>query len=182
MMKISDVYIPTEGDVGYGDKNTVHSYMPVYDELLAPYEHTKATILEIGVAHGHSVKMLHSYFQQATVVGVDINLSHANISLSRLTLIEGDASQVETFKDVNNLDVVIDDGSHRPDHQLATFKILWNKMNKGGIYVIEDIENITSFAKLLLDDPFTRDIAFDVYDLRQEKNRYDDVLVVAYKQ
>ena len=181
-MKISDLYVPTKGDVGYGDKDTVHSYMPIYDELLAPYESTKATVLEIGVAHGHSVKMLHDYFLQANIVGVDIDLTNAKLNLPRLSLIKGDASLAETFSSVSNLDVVIDDGSHKPEHQLATFKILWNKLNKGAIYVIEDIENLTSFAKLLLDDPFTRDIPFDVYDLRDVKKRYDDVLIVAYKQ
>ena len=37
-------------------------------------------------------------------------------------------------------DVIIDDGSHVPEHQLLTLKILWNSLKESGVYIIEDIE------------------------------------------
>ena len=42
------------------------------------------------------------------------------------------------------MDVIVDDGSHYPRHQIASFEYLFEKMLKpGGIYVVEDIQ--TSF-------------------------------------
>jgi hypothetical protein len=37
-------------------------------------------------------------------------------------------------------DIIIDDGSHDPKHQLITFEHLFSNLKPGGIYIIEDIE------------------------------------------
>ena len=43
-------------------------------------------------------------------------------------------------------DVILDDGSHVPEHQLLSFNYLFeNCLNDGGVYIIEDIE--TSYWK-----------------------------------
>jgi hypothetical protein len=40
-----------------------------------------------------------------------------------------------------DLDVIIDDGSHHPAHQLISFKYLFrNGLKPGGVYIIEDTE------------------------------------------
>jgi len=42
---------------------------------------------------------------------------------------------------IGECDIIIDDGSHVPEHQINTFNFLFDKMLKnGGIYIIEDIE------------------------------------------
>ena len=37
-------------------------------------------------------------------------------------------------------DIVIDDGSHVPAHNIISFEVLWKNVRPGGIYVVEDIE------------------------------------------
>lgn len=37
-------------------------------------------------------------------------------------------------------DIVIDDGSHVPAHNVISFEALWKNLRPGGIYVVEDIE------------------------------------------
>lgn len=38
---------------------------------------------------------------------------------------------------IGNFDMIVDDGSHDPGHQLATLTALWPTIEPGGIYVIE---------------------------------------------
>ena len=39
-----------------------------------------------------------------------------------------------------NFDVIIDDGSHLPSHQVISFEALWKSVVPGGQYIVEDIE------------------------------------------
>merc|ERR1712029_878213 len=39
-----------------------------------------------------------------------------------------------------NFDIIIDDGSHVPNHQLVSFETLWPSIKPGGMYIVEDIE------------------------------------------
>lgn len=56
----------------------------------------------------------------------------------------GDQGQPATLlaaeKAAGPFDVIIDDGSHRSDHMIATFRALFPKLRAGGIYFIEDLE------------------------------------------
>lgn len=183
-MKFSDYYIPTHGDVGYGDKGTVHSYLDSYDSLFAPYANTTKNILEIGVCRGHSISMLGKYFSSASIIGIDI-YTHLIDSLedpnNNIQIIKGDATQAKVLEPINNLEIVIDDGSHRLTDQITSFKLLWPKIVEGGLYVIEDIANITAFKRYIEQDTTFDSIDYELIDLRSIKNRYDDVLFVAHK-
>lgn len=39
-----------------------------------------------------------------------------------------------------NFDIIIDDGSHWPQHQIISFETLWKAVKPGGMYIVEDIE------------------------------------------
>ena len=45
-----------------------------------------------------------------------------------------------------NFDVIIDDGSHLPSHQVISFEALWKSVVPGGQYIVEDTE--TSYWKV----------------------------------
>ena len=36
-------------------------------------------------------------------------------------------------------DIVIDDGSHAPAHQVASLTALWPHVKVGGVYLVEDL-------------------------------------------
>ena len=60
----------------------------------------------------------------------------------------GDQSDVafleEVARDVGPFDVIIDDGSHHPEHHLISLGALFGHLRDGGLYVIEDLASCFS--------------------------------------
>src|SRR5262249_51417609 len=60
------------------------------------------------------------------------------------SIIIGDQSDRSFWRRVRNevppLDVIIDDGSHQPDHQIISLEELLPHLRLGGVYLCEDIE------------------------------------------
>jgi hypothetical protein len=48
--------------------------------------------------------------------------------------------QLRNFLCERDVAVILDDGSHIPEHQLITFNMLFGVLREGGVYVIEDIK------------------------------------------
>ena len=60
-------------NTSYGtDKNTSHSYGPVYEKIFSPIKDSTKSILEIGFDSGISLQVYSEYFQNATIYGIDI--------------------------------------------------------------------------------------------------------------
>ena len=53
------------------DKNTSHSYLPLYDKLLISKKETAKNVLEVGICEGGSIKLWSDYFTNANVYGLD---------------------------------------------------------------------------------------------------------------
>ena len=180
MKTLQEIYVNYQNtnSGGHGDKGTSHTYIDEYAHLLEPYRTKNSTIMEIGVAHGESLQMWNEYFTDVKIYGVDITFQDAAhlIGDPAYTLIEEDASSEAILKYLNGVvfDVIIDDGSHKFEHQVASFNLLKNKMNAGGIYVIEDIldldNNIENFKALHNN--------CTIIDNRYKRNLYADVLIV----
>jgi SAM-dependent methyltransferase len=121
-------------------------YIPVYEaEFHAHLEQgAPVTLLEIGVQNGGSLEIWHKLLPPSSrIVGLDIDERCRDLKLSEgIELHIGDA----TKKDFINLalgetrfDFIIDDGSHRPEHVIASFELLFERLKPGGIYVVEDL-------------------------------------------
>ena len=54
------------------DKNTTHSYLPLYQQLLKKKKESAKNILEVGIDRGGSIKLWSDYFTNAKVYGIDI--------------------------------------------------------------------------------------------------------------
>lgn len=144
------------------DKSSHHGYDRYYDHLLGPLRNKNVKLVEIGVEKGKSLRTWQLYFgAKANIYGIgygnfqvskyedcsdakDTTVARANDG-QICKIYKGDQSDVD-FLDyfVNatggDYDVLIDDGSHVPSHQLISFERLWPHIKPGGIYVIEDIE------------------------------------------
>lgn len=158
-----------------GDKGTLHSYIDYYEGLFENDMRDRAkSVVEIGVHTGHSIAMFDEYFYNADVVGIELNQRRIDLSLTgNCDIIIGDATQEKTFEGIDNIDVVIDDGSHKLEHQLKTFEILFPRMNKNGIYCIEDILDFDKDKETLLNlHP-----RHEVHDGREKTNNPSDVIV-----
>jgi SAM-dependent methyltransferase len=156
-----------------GDKGTQHSYIELYGEYIQP---GIESLLEIGVWEGQSLAMWQEYLPGTRVVGLDIDLSRLRYEVDARSC---DATNRESVDDAlanEMFDVIIDDGSHRVHHQIESFNILWTRVKPGGHYFIEDIAGPDALRVLMeaLDKARTE---YAVYDMRANKNRFDDILV-----
>lgn len=171
---------------GWPDKDTVHTYIDAYEEILKPYRETAHSVLEIGLFSGQSLRMWEQYFL-GEVYGIDCDelpcggLQDLRPMIAERThniiIMDGTKkSDIEkNFKGVK-FDVIIDDGSHQLEHQLESYNHFKSHIAKGGIYIIEDIQAIDKNKDLFLQLDDKKNI--EILDRRSLKNRYDDVLVV----
>jgi hypothetical protein len=90
--------------------------------------------------------MWQKYFPRGKIVGLDVNdASHLNSERVQTYVVDqGSRNDLEQFVlTVRNIlfDVIVDDGSHRPDHQQLTLGLLFPLLKVGGLYFIEDLTN-----------------------------------------
>lgn len=162
-------------DIGCNDKDGIHTYVETYDKLFAPFQKC-CSIMEIGLALGHSIDLFDEYFDNSEITGVDISVIFKRDKYrNNVEIIEADATKIaflEKIKD-KTFDIVIDDGSHMTIDQLNTFKMLKGKMKKGGVYIIEDI--------LALDQERSKFVELhdncEIIDMR-DTGRFDNVLIL----
>lgn len=120
-----------------------HSYIPVYEELFAPLRYREdIQLLEVGVDSGNSLRLWAEYFPSAYIFGIDITPSEiAHPRVKTYTSPQEEPSVAWPFTD-EQLDVIIDDAGHFPDHQRACQAHLWPKLKPGGLYIIEDLPDV----------------------------------------
>lgn len=173
---------------GYGsDKGSVHSYLPLYEQILEPYRETAMKVLEIGIFKGASLLMWEQYFTQAKVHGIDCSETPINGMADLRPLIEegthnihimDGTSEEQIDKEFGNtkFNIVIDDSSHDLTAQLQTINIFKNRLAENGMIILEDLQDIDKDRWIF--DAMSSEFLVDIIDLRKEKFRYDDVLII----
>jgi hypothetical protein len=138
-----------------------HNYTDVYDAYLSRLRDESITLLEIGLGvdgpnwkaniaqgrnaqGGASMRMWYRYFSRARILGADVNPAEFldNDRIRTGIVDQGDPEQLRGFlaqAGVERVDVIIDDGSHRPDHQQITLTTLLPYLVSGGMYFVEDL-------------------------------------------
>lgn len=125
------------------DKLNHHGYHRIYPWFLGHFINKPVNLLEIGIHQTDSIKLWRSYFNEVSIYGIDINPKEFDDpSVKIFQVDQSKESQLTEFVNTVNVefDIIIDDGSHVPDHQKLTLKKLWNLLKPGGVYIIEDIE------------------------------------------
>jgi 2-polyprenyl-3-methyl-5-hydroxy-6-metoxy-1,4-benzoquinol methylase len=99
---------------------------------------------------GGSLDMYRDFFrnQELEIVGVDIDPECRSFAQPGVTIEIGDQED-RTFWDgfVSRhapFDIIIDDGGHTVQQQVATIECLFNHVNPGGLYIVEDILGVTN--------------------------------------
>jgi hypothetical protein len=119
-----------------------HNYLAAYWKHLGPIREKSQVVVEIGVQTDRSVKMWKEFFPNATIFGFDIDEKCTEFIDNRIQLIIGDQSQKGDLQKLLDktgpIDVVIDDGSHVPNHQIKTLEFLFPHLRPWGVYAIED--------------------------------------------
>ena len=176
---------------GGTDKASYHSYDVYYSEILKNYLNKDITLMEVGVQYGGSALLLNDLFPEAKMVFVDnVNLIHERIfglmDKERYELIINDAFN-ETFieslqkKYVEGFDVIIEDGPHTLESQIFAIKHYSKLLKSGGVLIIEDIQKY-EYCDIIINSIDKNDFeSVEIVDLRPNKNRYDDILIVLKK-
>ena len=153
----------------YKTDKVTHGFIDVYDKEFSKFRHESFNILEIGVFFGASIKMWDEYFSKANVFGLDTfegkqgngkvfanpdkyynewmmskNNDNSSNKIHLMKLDQSNADDLEKFVKYCNernikFKIIIDDGSHLMKDQQLSFFHLFELVEEGGIYVMEDI-------------------------------------------
>jgi hypothetical protein len=173
------------------DKNTTHSYLDCYEKLFNHIRNKANNILEIGIYSGGSIKLWYDYFQNATIYGIDINDENSvwydvknRNRIKLLTSCDGYSpiTFINNFVSKNiRFDAIIDDGPHTLESMQIFISLYSVLLTDDGVLVIEDIQDMEWIDKLKEIVPDNLKKYIEIYDLRNVKNRYDDVMFVINK-
>lgn len=173
------------------DKNTLHSYLDTYEKTLNKIKNSAKNVLEIGISKGGSIKLWHDYFINATIYGTDIMHSDEMYSeiknKNRIKLITSTNAYDEKivkehFVDKNiKFDMILDDGPHRLENQCFFAKHYSQLLSDNGILIIEDVQGMNWVPDIINSFPENLRSNVEVIDLRSNKNRYDDILIILDK-
>jgi len=140
-----------------------NGYSSLYTALFTHLKDAPISLLEMGIGTmvpgaassmkgyapdsyepGASLRAWRGFFPNGQIHGIDIQ-PDCLFKEERITTHHCDSTQefhVRAWRQLNptlEFDIVIDDGSHWAEHQLATLKHLWPLLKPGGYYVIEDV-------------------------------------------
>ena len=149
----SDVSAPRPGVRSYFDEHAqpgsryitkYTNFFDIYDRYLESMRDRPIRMIEIGVQHGGSLQMWKRYLHpDSLIIGIDIYAACKKYEEEGIRVFIGDQSDAaflaSVIAEVGQVDFVLDDGSHIPRHQIASFEYLFRHgLNNGGVYMVED--------------------------------------------
>lgn len=129
--------------IKYGtDKCVPHNYTPIYYRYLADRTQSVRKVLEVGIAEGaKSLRMWEEFFPNAEIIGIDIDkrmqLNEGRVRSYVCDQVGGYLAHIAGKE--GNFDLIVEDGSHKPEHQVAAMTTLLPFLEQNGIYFCEDI-------------------------------------------
>ena len=127
------------------EKIIAHGYAKTYENLFKFIKNENLKILEIGSFYGNASAALFFYFKNSLIYSADINPDMYKYKGSRLKNFFVDSSSRDSInkhilKKNSEFDIIIEDASHRLKDQIISLFMLFPKIKKGGIFVVEEID------------------------------------------
>ena len=118
-------------------------YFHAYESHLERFRERSVTMIEIGVWRGGSLQMWKKYLgPSAQIVGIDIDPECKSFEEPQVAVRIGDQADPAFLQGIVDefgpIDIVLDDGSHRPDDIAASFAALYPQLERNGVYIVED--------------------------------------------
>tara|TARA_R100000657_G_C4682122_1_gene131705 strand:+ start:1474 stop:2265 length:792 start_codon:yes stop_codon:yes gene_type:complete len=119
-------------------------FFDIYDSHLSHLRDEKLNILEIGVFNGGSLYMWKNYFPNSKVTGIDIDpyTKRWEETDKDIKVYIGDQCDLKFLQEIVDkegpFDLIIDDAGHENDQIITSLDFLFNHLNEGGTYVVED--------------------------------------------
>lgn len=140
----------------YGNHRVINKWMhyfEAYERFFSQYRGRDLTILEIGVFKGGSLQMWRDYFKNScnkvTVYGIDINPECKCLEDEDIKIFIGSQEDRDFLrkvkKEIEKVDILIDDGGHTMNQQIISFEELFDLVSDSGMYLCEDLH--TSYMK-----------------------------------
>ena len=119
-------------------------YFPVYERHFQDFVNKPVTFVEIGVGRGGSLQMWKRFFgPHACIVGIDIKPATKAFEEDQIEIRLGSQRDPQFLQSIieefGTPDIVLDDGSHRMSDVIETFKFLYPRLAKRGVYMVEDM-------------------------------------------
>lgn len=153
-----------------------HSYTPFYYEIFKNRQKSVKKVLELGIGHykgmdknewtfdpglnrkyhrGASLYMWRDFFPNAQIFGAD-RVPEAIFQDKRLTTVLTDERSTKQLNHLisltgSDIDIVIDDASHKVDDQIFAARTLLPLLSKKVIYIIEDVGHTKKIRSALGD-------------------------------
>tara|TARA_Y100000310_G_scaffold76332_1_gene72821 strand:+ start:58 stop:837 length:780 start_codon:yes stop_codon:yes gene_type:complete len=139
----------------YGADKLKVGYEDVYESAFGNIRTDIKKMLEIGLTHGHSMKMWMKYFPNAEITGIEYAIGGEFECLNHLpenmtnNIFNGDQSDRDDLSEFikkygRNFNIIVDDGGHCMNEQQISLGYLFPYVESGGYYVVEDLH--TSLA------------------------------------
>jgi len=133
------------------DKNLHHNYGKTYEELFEPFADKPVNLCEVGFYEGESAVLFSYLFKDkdCTFDFIDNTVEYINFESINERCYDSkrinfhlfdimDIDKEKEFKD-KKFDIVIDDGNHCGNYQWKTIEFFKQRLNPGGILVVEDV-------------------------------------------
>lgn len=120
------------------------NYFEIYDRHFSRFRGTDVHLVEFGVSHGGSLQMWKNYFgPDCRITGVDINPHCKALEEDQIEIVIGDQENREFLRSLRDkipkIDILIDDGGHTMQQQIATYEELFPHIDLNGVYLCEDL-------------------------------------------
>jgi hypothetical protein len=130
-----------------------HNYSVFYEKYLNKIKNENFNFLELGSHEGKGIAAFYHFFPNAKLIGANINPFQMRYYSNRIEEVYIDVSSKKILQNFinyfdNRFQIIIDDASHNLRDILITLPILFKKLNSGGFYVIEDINQFDVFKNL----------------------------------
>lgn len=176
------------------DKATRHNYGSFYENILQGKK--SPLILEIGIGSENqneyangvsagSLKAWREFFPKGKIIGADIDRDSVKKAGYPAFYVDqtNDDSIMELKKELNKLgplDLIIDDGFHELHANLKPLLHLFECLNHGGSYVIEDVHESLIDLWILIGNYLKLDM--EILDLREFRPEVSDNILVIFKR
>jgi hypothetical protein len=118
-------------------------YFDIYERHLERFRGKSPVMIEIGVKGGGSLAMWKAFFGPGCkIIGIDIDpecSAHEDEDIEVFIGSQDDPSVIDRiFSRYPTIDIVLDDGSHRMNHMIASFELMYSRLQPNGVYIVED--------------------------------------------
>lgn len=158
------------------DKCISHSYQIFYDPFFKGLgEENPIDLLEIGIQYGSSLMAWKEYFPNGRIVGID----KVDVRRWKRPDVEFIITDVKNYTPDRQFDVIVDDGSHKPEDMVHSMLRLTKYLKPRGTMFIEDFHEDFVIPALEGLKKLEGKFITEVMDLsRFQNNPYDRLIII----